>query len=1355
MLYSKEHKLFSIGFNTEDNLLTDSYYDLLASEARQASLIAIIKKDVEIKHWYSLNRTLTVLKNKKGLISWSGTAFEYLMPNINIPRYKGSLLDESCKFAIMSQIEYAKILGTPWGFSESAFNVKDLNSNYQYKAFGIPWLGLKRGLADEIVISSYASILAICDIPKEVINNMKKLQEYGMYEKYGFYESIDFSRQRLKKDDKSNIVKTYMAHHQALILLSINNLLNNNIFQKRFIKNPEVKATQFLLQEIMPETFILTKEEKEKPEKIKYEDCESYFVQVFNKIDPRLIRSNIISNGKYTIGINQRGEGFSQFNNILINRFKQTNDYEQGIFIYVKNVNSKKIMKIGEKGSIVTFTPDQVDFEKEFDYIKTNCKILIDPEDAIEIRNLEIQNLGNREEVLEISVVMEPILSKKEQDYAHPAFNNLFLVYNYDFENNILEVKRKKRSENEKDLYLENAFFTDAETIVNNEFEIEAGKLDNRGNLGIPVAIEKSLPFSKRNGYVTEPKFALRKTIRVLGGQKNTINLILSVSNEKENAIKGIEKYRNIENVKRTIEISKAKAEAESRYLEIKKEEFQLYQKILGYLLFNNPIKSRQLKNYENLKFSQKELWKYGISGDLKIILVKIRDINDGEIIEQVLKMYEFIKSKNIDIDLIFLDEEKYSYENYVKQEIELKIVDKHLNYYRNIKGGIFVLSKSEIPQNDLNLLDFINSITIDTHLGDLNHLIKDLEEEYLNSIQNIPEEYFFGKNEEEKEKQISIAKNKENKYYNEYGAFSPDGKEFIISINKNKRLPIVWSHILANEKFGTLTTENMGGYSWYRNCRLNKVSSWCNQPFMDIPSEIIYLEEMKTGKKWSLGLNPMPDENEYNIIYGFGYAKYIHENSGITQELEMFVPNEDTVKINILKLRNNTVERKKIKIVYYIKPVLEEDEIKSVGHLKIDYNSDLNIIFVKNLYEDDFNSKIFVSCSEKIKSFTGDKNNFLGSGGIANPDGLNKIKLNNNNGFGMKNCIAIQIETEIDSMSSKEIILNLGASESIEYIKNMAYKYSKIQNCKQELDDVKKKWKNILEKLQIFTPIESINIMLNGWSLYQTITSRLYGKTGYYQSGGAYGFRDQLQDTLCLKYIDPQKMKKQILIHSKHQFIEGDVEHWWHEETSKGIRTRFSDDLLWLVFLIEEYIETTGDKELLDIETPYLDGKNLEEFEMEKYDIYNESDKKGTLYEHCIKAIDKSLNFGIHNLPKIGSGDWNDGFSEVGIKGKGESIWLGFFMYEIINRFLPYIKNKNDNKRYDEYNSILSKLKEALNNEGWDGRWFRRAFTDDGKILGSIENEECKIDSIAQSWSVISKCRNNRKTKDGYGKFR
>ena len=1366
-LYSEEHQIFSIGFNLEENKLTDSYYDLLASEARQASIVAIAKKDVSAKHWEHLSRTLTILDNRKGLISWSGTAFEYLMPNINIPKYKGSLLDESCKFMIMSQIKYANKLNIPWGISEAAFNLKDLHSNYQYKAFGIPWLGLKRGLADEMVVSSYGSILAINDIPKETVENLRKLEKYGMYKKYGFYESIDFTPERVKSGKKAEVVKTYMAHHQGLILLSINNLFNDKILQKRFMKNPEMQAISILLQETMPEKSITTKEDKEKVEKLKYKDYENYIENKYTKIDEKLIRGNVISNENYTIAINQKGEGVSKYKNIYINNFKNTDDYVQGIIFFIKSIKNKNLISSSyfhnlnnENKYQITFMPDKDKQEIVNGNIKVKIDITVASNEPVELRRITIENLGNEEEILEFTGYFEPILVRKEQYYAHPAFNNLFLVYEYNDEKDCLVVKRKKRNLDEKEIYLATTLNTDIENTVGElEYEIEQEKFIGRGNLNVPKMIKESLPFSKKIGLVTEPIIAMKKNVKVKANEKIVIDFILSVEESKEKTIENLEKYKNIENVKNELDLSKARVEAESRYLNIKGKQIEQYQKILSYIIFDNSIKSVEKEKLKgSTEYKQSDLWKYGISGDLPLILVKIKNINDSDCLAEVLKAYEYFKTKNINVEIVIINEEKYSYENYVREEIETTILNNHMGYLKNINGGIFVINKEEIQRKDLEFLDFISVITIDCEKGTLENNIKDIEEEYLENYKDSSDEENNVVFVEDNIDDIDIINdNSDIKYYNEYGAFSSDGKEYLIKINKNKRLPTVWSHILANEKFGTVITESMGGYSWYKNSRLDRITSWNNNPSNDIPSEIIYIKDIETKKAWSLGLNPMPDERNYNVIYGFGYCKFIHNSLGIDQELDIFVPKEDSCKICILNLKNKTPNRKVLKLYYYIKPVIGEDEIKTEKNINLKFDRNSNTIIANNMYINEIeNTKLYISSSEKIRSYTGDKKCFLGKGGLTNPEGIRKIQLNNSNSLGKNSCIAIEIEIKLESYSNKEISFILGAEESNIDCKNFAYKYSKIQNCKQELENVKNYWKFILGNLQVYTPIESTNIMLNGWCLYQTLSSRLLGKSGYYQSGGAYGFRDQLQDTLALKYILPQKLKNQIIEHSRHQFIEGDVEHWWHKETGRGIRTRFSDDLLWLPYMVIEYIQTTGDYSILNIETPYLKGEILKSGIDEKYDKYMPSEKFGTIYEHCIKAIEKSFNFGENNLPKIGSGDWNDALSTVGNKGKGESVWLGFFLYKILDKFIKIcndIKENNinvGNKEIDDkikrFEEIKIKLKKALNTNAWDGRWYKRAFMDDGNVLGSMENDECRIDSIAQSWSIISNAGDNDK---------
>lgn len=1153
-LYNEKMQLFSVGYNVEENMLTDSYYDLLASEARQTSLVAIAKKDIEQKHWYNLSRTLTVLNKYKGLISWSGTAFEYLMPNINIPKYPGSLLDESCKFLIMSQKEYNKKLKIPWGISESAFNLKDLNNNYQYKAFGIPWLGLKRGLADEIVVAPYASMMAIIDEPIEVLKNLKQLEKLGMYNKYGFYESIDYTPTRLRKNETKAIVKTYMAHHQGLILLSINNLMNNNIVQKRFVQNPEIEAVDILLQERMPENIIITKEEKEKVEKIKYIDYENATQREITKINTKLNNVNVIGNDKYTIIMDQKGNGYSKYNNILINRYKYTDDEEQGIFFFFKNIKTKRIwtsnyMNYLSKADkyVMCFTPDMNKITRQDGNIETITKISVAPTEPVEIRRIELVNHGIEDETIEITSFLEPLISEKEQDYAHRAFNKLFLEYEI-IEDTIL-IRRKSRDKSKLDMFLAVNLYAENEIIGETEFEVDKEKFYGREAIGLPKTVESSIPLGRNIGLTTEPIVAIKNTVKIKANEKVAFNLIMCVSESKEKVIELINKFTNSETIKRNIELAKVKVKAESRYLNIKGKEIDLCQKILGYLIFPNPLKRIINKNKKVISAYVSELWKYGISGDLPILLVKVKDISDIEILKQVINVYEYLRVKNINIDLVIVDEEQHSYENYTREGIINIILNKNMGYLQNIRSGIFVLNN--LSKEEIQVLEFRANLVLDVSLGKIERQLTDLEEEYIETIKQIGDEK-IPQIAEEPEQIRKKLEDEQLKYCNEYGGFSLDGKEYNIRINKDNKLPTVWSHVLANEKFGTVVTENMGGYTWYKNSRLNRLTAWANNPTNDIPSEIIYLEDMENKKVWSLGQNPIPDSNDYYITYGFGYANYMHKSNGLIQNASIFVPCKDSAKVHLIRLENIEPRKRKIKLVYYIKPVLGEDETISNTYLNLEYKEGSNLLCLENISNEDFKNVLYVSSSEKINSYTGNKDFFIGNGTIANPDGIHKLDLDRQNSLWRNGILAIEFQVELQALESKEISIVLGAEESIINCQDNAYKYGKISNVKEEYKKVKEYWEDITGKVHVKTPVESMNILLNGWLIYQTISARLLARSGYYQSGGAFGFRDQLQDTIALKYINPEIMKNQIIKHSSHQFIEGDVEHWWHDETRK-----------------------------------------------------------------------------------------------------------------------------------------------------------------------------------------------------------
>ena len=1348
-LYDIKKRLFSIGYHLEDGKLTDSYYDLLASEARQTSLVAIAKKDIPAKHWNSLSRTLTVFHKYKGLISWSGTAFEYLMPNMIIPNYPGSLLEESCKFMVLCQKEYCKKLGLPWGISEAAFSVKDFQGNYQYKAFGIPWLGLKRGLADDRVVSSYGSIMALPDFPRDVIDNLQILDKEKMLDKYGLYESIDYTPTRQKIGTKKEIVKTYMAHHQGLILLALNNFFNNNIMVKRFMKNPEIESVDILLQERMPKFAILTKEKKEKIDKIRMENFETYSQRIYTKQDEFFKQINVISNNGYTINMDENGRGFSKYNGVLINKFKEGLDKEQGIFFFIKNIKTKRIWSQARLPFLnkpdkykITFLPDSNIINRIDGNIESKTQITIAPEEAVEIRRMSLKNIGNSEDVLEISSFLEPVLSFPEQDYAHSAFNNLFLSFEWEEDLKALIVKRKKRGINEQEIYMGVCLYSEKEGIVDIEYEIDEEDFMGRGNCNIPEKIQKSTPFSNTIKLVPEGVAAMRKTIKLLPQDEVQITLLIATDKNKDKVINMLKQYQNSEKIEQTFKLARAKTQAENRYLKISQEDTELYQKILGYLLIQNPLKTLYVLDLPKTIYPQRELWSMGISGDIPILLIRIKEPNDSYVVEQILKAKEFFLLKMCDVDIVILNEERNVYEQYVKEKIESSILERHLSYLIGQKNGIFILNTNELEKKQINGLIFHSNLIFDACKGKLKEQLEEQEENYIDSRKQIGFEQAL----------VSAPSNKgqitldtENlKYYNEYGGFSKDGLEYIIKTTPESPLPTTWAHVIANENFGTIVTEQLGGFTWNQNSRLNRMTSWNNIPYLDIPSEILYIKEKQTGKVWSNSSFISKNEGDFKATYGFGYAVYTNLCNDFLCETRVFVPKEDRTKITLIKLKNKRADRRTLKLIYYIKPVLGEDEQKTRGFL--DLSKKNNYLTMKNLANEDFNWILYLGSSEKIKSYTGDKQRFIGNGNIFHPDGIDKVALDGENSLGKLGCIAFEVEIELDGFETKEVCIYMGQEQTENRIQEVVNKYNSIENCYQELSTIKKFWYEKINHIQVKTPAESMNLMLNGWLVYQTIACRLWARSGYYQSGGAYGFRDQLQDTLGLRLIEPELMKMQILRACKHQFIEGDVEHWWHDETSRGIRTKFSDDLLWLPYTVAKYCNTTGDFEILEEDVEYLKGDLLSEGTDEKYDIFLGSGVKENVYMHCIRALTKGICLGENGLPKIGSGDWNDGFNTVGNLGRGESVWLGFFLYKVLDEFIPICERRGEVEKVLYYKQINEHLKKTLNTKGWDGRWFRRAFTDNGEILGSIENEECKIDSISQSWAVLSDAGDNDK---------
>ena len=816
--------------------------------------------------------------------------------------------------------------------------------------------------------------------------------------------------------------------------------------------------------------MIITKERKEKVQKIKYMGNDTnYYKEIFN-FKNELPESNVISNEDYLVCTNKNGTGFSKYKDILINRYKRTNEYDEGIFFYFKNIKTKRTWSniysedVQEYKTI--FTSDMNETIIRNDNIKINIKTIISPNDNVEIRNIKISNLSNIEEILEASSVLEPVLSSEKQDYAHKAFNNLFLKYE-EIENGIL-IKRNKRGE-EKEVFLAVGFFADKGNIEKLEYEIDKEKLYGRLNNEIPQKIEASEKFSSSIGLVVDPILSFRRTIKIGKQEKIELNLIISVSEEKQEVIEKLNNYKSFETVKRTFEISKIRNEENARYLQVTGKQMELYQKILSYTINLNPFRKLYVNKYNNQYFKQENLWSFGISGDLPIILVKITEVNDVYVIRDLLKAFRFFQNKNITIDLVILNEEKNVYERYVRDAIIREIANLNLSYL--INNRIFILNSNEIENKEV--LEFKANLIIDSHLGSLENIILELEEEYLQKYKKVNNRKIF---KEEKEFEKYNIEKLDLKYQNKYGGYSQDGKEYVICVDKN--VPSVWANVIANENFGTIVTQNLGGFTWYKNSRLNRISKWSNDSIIDTPSEEIYLQDEIEKKVWKIG------KGNLLVTHGFGYSTYEQNKLDIKQRLDVFVSVNNNIKINLLKLKNNTNHTKKINLIYKLNVVLDEDEIKSEGNIGLIYDKKRDVIYSRNLYPSSINSTSYIYSSEKISSYTGNSESI----NIYNND-----ELNNEDSLGHKPCMAIKISIELKAFEEKEISFILGACDNKE---DILFEYKQIEKCKEEYIETKKYWENLLGRVKVKTPSESMDIILNGWAMYQTISSRLYARS-------------------------------------------------------------------------------------------------------------------------------------------------------------------------------------------------------------------------------------------------------------------
>jgi cyclic beta-1,2-glucan synthetase len=1344
-LFCEQRKVFAIGYNASDLRRDDSFYDLLASESRLTSFFAISKGDVSEEHWFRLGRGLTNVVGSRCLVSWSATMFEYLMPLLVMKRYGETLLDQTYDSVVKRQIEYGEQRQIPWGVSEAGFNARDLQYNYQYGPFGIPGLGLKRGLRDELVISPYSTMLAAMVHPRAALKNLNDLEKIDAFGDFGFYESIDYTPERVPKNKKSVILHSYMAHHQGMSLLSINNLLNNFVMQERFHNDPRNQAVQLLLQERIPASAEIAKPRAEETHVESFARLsENHQARIY--VDPHLStpRTQILSNGSYSVMVTTSGSGFSKNSDRMVTRWKEDATLDNyGQFIFFKNMETEKSWSTSTRAREskplkfeALFSEDRVELVREDQDMLTSTEIIVSSEDNAELRRVTLTNKSFQDVVIEVTSFMEVTLAGAQDDAAHPAFSNLFIQTEFLDQEQTLLAMRRPRSQKEKEHWGFHTLTVEGKTVGPVAYETDRFRFVGRGNSVFESqAITTDSPLTSSVGAVLDPIFSLRQKVIVPAKGIARLTFSTGVGTNREECINLANKYRDQSIFPRELSLGWVKSQVGLRHLNISAEKAHIFQRLGGRILYLAPYLRGSAQSLASNKRQQSALWAYGISGDTPVVLTRIHQDKDMGLIRELLRAHEYLRLKGIRFDLVILNEHATSYLQTLQDEVMRQILISGSHHLLDKNGGIFVRRADLIPAEDLTLLKTIARVNI---FADKGTLEEQLKRRPVDAPQTPPFVATVTK------RTFAAKKMTPPKltFDNGFGGFVDDGKEYVIHLEEGKNTPAPWINVIANSKdFGFIISESGAGYTWSVNSRENRITPWSNDPVSDPAGEAIYLRDDETGVLWSPTPRPIRSESDYLIRHGQGYSEFESEIEGFKHNLTVYVPMDATVKIYSLKIKNVSSKPRKISVTPYVEWVLGVSRAQTSSTVYPEWNEPAQAILARNSYNNEFAGRTaFMGMSEKVSSFTCDRREFLGrNGNQKRPEALTRESLSNKHSGVMDPCGAMTSSLEFSNGEEKEIIIILGQAGNEAEALELLQTYRLPKKAAHVLEDVKSFWDKTLTTITVKTPDESVNIMMNRWLVYQTLVCRYWARSAFYQSGGAFGFRDQLQDVMALVYTRPDLTREQIINAAHRQFPEGDVQHWWHPPTGRGVRTRFSDDLLWLPFVTAFYLDATNDYSILDVVIPFIDTPLLTEGHDETYTEPRVSDQKASLLEHCLRTMDRSLKVGSHGLPLFGSGDWNDGMSRVGHEGRGESVWMAWFLSLTLKNFIPVCEKKNESSRAELYKKHLVDLKTNIEKNAWDGEWYLRAFFDNGEPMGSRGNEECKIDAIAQSWAVLS----------------
>lgn len=1348
-LFDPVRQLLSIGYSIDAQAQDPNVYDLLASEARLASFFAIAKGDVPTRHWFRLGRTMMPFGHSAALLSWSGSMFEYLMPTLIMREPLGSVLAQSNRLAVQRQIHYGASLSVPWGISESQYNARDHDLNYQYSGFGVPDMGLKRGLSENTVIAPYATGLAAMIDPVAALRNYHRLSVAGARGMYGWYEALDYTRARLPEGVPVVIVRSYMAHHQAMTIVAIADIIHDGAMRERFHAEPMVQATDLLLQERMPRDIAVARPPPElHTGAVVFYHSAPPMERLFATPHTRVPATHLMSNGSYGLMLTAAGSGYSRWRGLAVTRWREDKTRDNwGSYVYLRDTRNGQVWSAGYQPCATepdeyeaAFSEDRAQIMRTDGALTTMLEVALSSEDDAELRRISITNHGTRLREVEVTSYAELALARPGDDVAHPAFSKLFIETEYVREVGALLATRRRRGADDPKIWAAHLAVVEGQASGDIQYETDRARFLGRGHTNrAPDSIAEGWPLSNTVGAVLDPVFAIRRRLQIPRGETVSVTFWTLVAETREEILDLVDRHHDNMAFSRATTLAATQAQGQLQHLGIGADEAHLFQSLASNIIYSDISLRAPAEILLRGGRPASILWPFSISGDLPIIVLRIDDVRDIDIARQMLRAHDYWRLKQLAVDLVILNERAASYAQDLQSALDALVRTglQHGDSGHAPGGNIYVLRSDLLSPEARAAILSAARIVLSSRRGNLadqvEHALDGTAVTARRARRASPAP----------SPAYSLApKRPELEYFNGHGGFAEDGREYVILLDGEETTPAPWVNIIANPDFGFVVSAEGAGFTWARNSQQNQLTAWSNDPVSDTACEVIYIRDEDTGEIWCPSASPIRTARaRYNVRHGQGYSVFEHSIRGISLELTQFVPRTDPVKISRLKLVNTTARARRLTVTAYVEWTLGAPRVLAAANIVTEIDPATSALFARNPQHNEFSADVaFLDLLGVQRSWTADRTEFLGrNGGLGRPAALaDGAPLSGQVGGGLDSCGVLQTEIHLEPGAPAEVVVALGQARDAQSARTLVEKY-RAADLDATLATVKSFWDETLGTIQVKTPDRAMDILLNRWLIYQTLSCRLWGRTGFYQASGAFGFRDQLQDVMALCVSHPELARAQILRTAGRQFVEGDVQHWWLPESGKGIRTRIADDKIWLGYVVAHYLEVTGDLAVLDESIPFLEGEILK---TEEHDAFFEpvtSTRNATLYEHCALALDQSLAVGRHGLPLMGTGDWNDGMNRVGEKGRGESVWLGWFLYDTLSRFVRIAERRGDNGRVAAWLLHNAALKDALEENGWDGDWYRRAYFDDGTPLGSVSNRECRIDSIAQAWSVLS----------------